>query len=368
MADDKQKDPKADRLTFSQAIGQAFNDVWQLGKLGLVGTIVTVFLREEQGRQIVGHLAGLTGHAFERIGIEGGPIARDVTGWSVHAYEQFRRAILRAIGLIVLAAALSLLTVAYVPWGGVRGLVGTAGIVLVVYITHDLWVRWIPVIIGIGAAIGAIDAAAAKSATENLRNPFQIVFGGIKQVPPSISWVLNFWKWMAMICIWYAVGVLYVILVPLHQTPGLIPMALPVIPLFFMIPLAEPWLKRGTQYTWILWAGVFYLIDIALLAIFREELYDPIMDGNFWARVIMVGVVGIEVIYAIKLATKSQKPEPQPTAVAGYMFPSQRFIKSPRRMHPVVIVLLIAAGLWVGLYFMDPSHEPMIPYRWILGK
>lgn len=368
MADEKQNTSKS-KLTFSQAIGQAFHDVWNVGKLGLVGTIAILFLREEQGREMVRNVAELTGLSLDRIGLEGGSIARHVSEWGVETYDHFRRAIIRAIGVIVLIAALSLLAAACVPWGWVRGLVGTAGIALIVYITHDLWVRWIPVIIGIGAAIGAIEAAEKKTALENLSNPFQVVFGGIKQVPASITWVLSVWKWMALINIWYAVGVLYITLVPLHQTPGLIPMALPLIPIFFMIPLAEPWLKRGTQYSWILWAGVFWLIDIAILAIFPGELYLPIRDGGFWYRVGLVVVVAIEALFAMKLSTNTNR-WPAATSTSGHGTPvstnNGRLYKQPRPRNitsVVGVVTLFGLGVLAFVWFVNTY----MPWLWTVN-
>lgn len=356
---DNNENKTPDRLTF----GQAAKDIWNLGKLGLIGTIATLFLREEQGREMIKNLANLTGHSLERIGIEGGPIAKDVEGWLTHNYRQLMNGIFRAVVVIAAVSALSLLGVAYIEWHWLRGLIGTLGIMVVIYVTHDLWVRWIPVTIGVGAAIGVIDAASAKSVSELMRNPFQVLFGGVKQAAGSVLWVVNFWKWMARVCIWYSVGVLYITLVPLHNTPGLIPLALPVIPLFFMIPLAEPWKERGTQYTWILWACLFWLINLALLAIFPDELYAPVVDGSLWARIIMVAVIALEASLAIKLTIRGQTTETSEVTSGRSREPRGRtWIESLMIGLGVFGVVGLGAG-WLAKYSLN--HTLMIPSNWM---
>ncbi len=359
--------PEAASLeSINQEVANWLRDLRKQGEKGPWALLALLVIRSKASRRILDLLkerADTTlAWAVEEL--------RGIIADSEGAYDRLFNRTLWGLFCVLLLGAFCLGFAAFAPSVGARSLVIPICDLIISVSVIWLWGRIIPLLVKIGILLGFVEKGTELQL--NLKSllgfPKLFLGGASDGAKKGLALTGDLWHRLGKVPYWFAAGSLYLILVPLHKARFLVPLDAVVIPIFFFGNLAFKKEERAPIWTFINWVCAFLLLDSWLYAQNAGFFQDRIMNPQTVFDQMVVALLTITALAQIGLsgliATRSVS---RGGTVAGYMFPSQRFTQ-PQRMHPAIIVLLIAAGLWVGLYFMDPSHEPMIPYQWILGK
>lgn len=336
---------------FSAAVGKVIDDLRGTFKLGIGGTLLYLFLRDPAARGIIARAKDLGQELLKRAGIEAEPFVEDVEGWFRQRINAVRGAFVHAMLLMFGVTIAYLVMVAFVPSFEIKALLGALYLGTVLLVVHDLWTQTWTLTLALGVPAGLITQAQAMEWTK-FGSIIAFMTGGAKEIAlTGLAWVGNFWKWIAAISIWVAVGVIYTVTLPLFQIPGMIPFGLLFLPLFVFIPLVWKWDERGDQYTWLLWAGVSTLVIVGLLVSFKSQLWFPLTEVTHpyhtWAKVAMWAVAVYVAMKCVRLVQKGNR-ERQTVATRGRL-PRDEY--RPPTNNSSLIWPIVVVGIFAILIF-----------------
>lgn len=331
------------------------NDARRYGKLGVLALFGSWLFSQKPGRQALGRLFKIAGLAKNRLAMETLPVLRDAIGWSTHEYKQARENALVNLVLLGFTGLSCIMAGAFIPSLLWKSIVVVTGDVIAFYLVHEFWARRIVPLIAIGVANGYLKGIE-ESTLDSMSSFGKFLFHGPTEgLPTGLQWVGQLWRICSMVAFWFIVGSQYIIWVPLAGVKPLLFAALPCIPVFYIGTCIWGPKVRGREISWILWAELAMLIDIAFLAVFKAELYQPIVDGELTARVWMMSILVVETIGIIYLVNRMRRPAVALVPSGGQLIgvggaiPSRQIIyKQPRPVNTYAVVAIVFLVLIIG--------------------
>lgn len=326
----------------------------QVGVSGLIGALI---LGDQGGRQAIWHTGRIVGHALERGWAEAEPVLRDLVGYSRQQFDNLRREAIRTIVLVAAIGLGGIVAAATLSDQMAKAIVINILDVMAFGLIHVFWGAVIIPLVAIGVANGYLKGIDDKTLA-SMSSFWSFLFSGPKDgLPEALEWVKGLWRLCAMAIFWIAVGSQYLIWVPLSQVPELLFSALPTIYVLMLFSLIWPPAIRGKEISWIVWAQIAMLADIAFLAVFHGILYQPLKDGNQAALAVMMVILVVEaigIIYVVNMGRQSASA----VKGSGYGTPvsttNGRLFKQPRPRNITSVVgvvtlfcLGVLAFVWV---------------------
>lgn len=327
----------------------------QVGVSGLIGALI---LGDQNGRQAIWRTGQIVGHAFDRGWTEVQPMLRDLVGYTRQQFDNLRREAMRTIVFVEAIGLAGIVAAASIPSQMTKAIVINIMDAMAFGLIHLFWGTVIVPLVALGVANGYLKGIDDKTLA-SLRSFWAFLFSGPKVgLPEGLKWVMDLWRWCAMAIFWIVIGSQYLIWVPLHQVPEILVSALPTIYTFALFSLIWPPEVRGKEISWIIWAQIAILADIAFLAVFPGILYRPLVDGNAAALAVMMTILVAEAIGIIYIVFRSRRSAEAEASGANsvYRSPGERLYKQPQPQNITSVVgtvVLICAGILLIVFTIN---------------
>lgn len=302
-------------------------------KFGILAVFSGWLLSQKPTRQAIGRAMNIANLTRQRAQMEVMPMVRDALGWSEHEYEQGVSSAVWGLILLAVTGLTCVLTGAFIDAGFLdvrhvwhadygmsllwKAVVCTTGGIITFSLIHEWWMRRIVPLMIVGVAnkfLSGVDESTLTSFGSIMKFAFSRPSAGVSGGLGLVHWL---WRICGMICFWWIVGSQYIIWVPLAGVKPLLFASLPCIPIFFLGTCVWTPKVRGREISWILWAELFMLIDVAVLAMFKAELYVPLMTGNVWARLMLLAALVAETFVILHIVSLGRSQPSESTASGG---------------------------------------------------
>lgn len=368
---------KETKPTIESEIAAFMEGARKYGRVGALAVLLGWISSQSSGRRAARRLINLVDLGRERAMME---LGRAIT-WTQREYDDARYAVLTSLAMLCVAGLCCIGVSAFIPDLLWKALVIDSMVAFVFYLLHDFWANRIMPLLIIGVAKGFITGVTAND-LRGMRSVLTFLMRGPQRgVGEGLSWVNQLWRYCGMAIFWFSVGSQYLIWTPLAPVKELLFASVTCIPIFFLGTTVWNPKQRGMEISWVLWAALAMLVDVAVLAVFKHELYQPIVEGDLTARQVMMGVLFAEAIGLIVLVVLIRRPSrvvlvsgaAGTVAVSegtGHRWPGDRMNRQPRPTHPMIKIAAVVGVLFVFVavtgtaIHLSAKHHP----EWFTGK
>ncbi len=339
--------PEATSLeSINQEVANWLRDLRKQGEKGPWALLAFLVIRSKASLQTLNLLKERADSTLEWAVAE----LRGIIADGRAAYDRlFSRALWGLFGVLLLGL-LCLGFAAFVTSVGTRSLIIPICDVIIAVSMIWLWGRIIPLLVELGILLGFVEKGAElELSLKGLLGFPKLFFGGVSDgAKKGLSLTGDLWHRLGKVPYWFAAGSLYLILVPLHKAPFLVPLDAVVIPIFFFGNLAFRKEERREFWTFMNWFCGFVLLDSWLYAQNAGYLQDRIMNPRTMFDQVLVALLlttalaqlGLSGLIAVRsVSTKGR--------VVSTWYPQPQ--SHGARNTIAVALIIIAASFFIGV-------------------
>lgn len=351
------------KRTFDQELANWFQDARRFGKFSILAIFGGWLMSQRPGRQAMTRLFKLMGLGAERAKMETMAPLNQAIDWAKTEWEEATFSAVLGTSLLCITGLVCILASAFINTGRYeldllwKGIVITAGDGICFFLLNEFWARRVVPLFAIGVLKGFI-TGIDESTLKSMKSFWSFLFNRpVVGVGEGMSWVFKLWRICGMIIFWFTIGSQYLIWAPLAPVKELLFAALPSISIFFLGTVVWGPTVRGREISWILWAELFMLIDILFLAVFKSELYQPLLDGSLWARALLMAILVIQTFSIIYIVNRIRRPAAlvaQPAGGTQAGSTGKQIYRQPRPVNGIAVVAIVLMVMIIGGFLV---HE-----------
>ncbi|GEM_PF-6314791 len=304
--------------------GRIFEDIYKGLKGssagGIIVGLVYLFTKDERGREFLIKAVQLTktGIGIGLTEIE--PLVEHVKGWTKEQIHHFQQAINLALGTLIVTGAVVVMSTAFIHPMLWKAIAALGSSFLVMFTLHTQFVRVWPLIMALGLADGTLTEGSKLSlAGESIKSFPGMLIGGLRRGGlEGLGWIGQIWRYIALTCVWFTAGDIYITVTDLYKAPALIFLGLMTVPILTFIPLALRYKKdedRGPQFNTLMYICGFILLDIFVWCNLYDDIQVVLRYPDSWIQffgrlaliLIALWEIGMSIYLSLRFRSKDDK-------------------------------------------------------------